>query len=263
MIFASDLDRTLIYSSKFLNEKEDTSRLQVVETKEGRPTSYMTSKSVRLLHDLVSHAMFLPVTTRNIEQYHRISIFQTELMPEYAITCNGGVILKNGKPDQEWEDCIRHALAKYSAPLEYVFEKMKEMQLETWVHSLKKVENLFLLLIISPSPQLLEKVEKVSLWAEENGWFVSLHGRKLYVIPKSVNKWDAVQYVREKTGKKTVYTAGDSDLDLCLIEGGHFGIIPKHGDTAKKYPHFIQTVQEGMIASEEILETILSKIQGS
>jgi hypothetical protein len=263
MIFASDLDRTLIYSSKFLNEKGDTSGLQVVETKEGRPTSYMTNKSIRLLHDLVSHAMFLPVTTRNIEQYHRISFFQKEIIPEYAITCNGGVIFKNGEPDQEWENYIRHNLENYSAPLEYVFEKMKEMQSKTWAHSLKKVENLFLLLIVSPNLLPLEKVEKLSLWAEENGWFVSLHGKKLYVIPKSVNKWDAVQYIREKTGKKTVYTAGDSDLDLCLIEGGHFGMIPKHGDTAKTHPHLIQTVQEGMTASEEIIETILSKIQGS
>lgn len=53
------------------------------------------------------HSYFIPVTTRTIEQFQRITLFQNEIIPEYAITSNGGNILHNGKQDVTWNKEIK------------------------------------------------------------------------------------------------------------------------------------------------------------
>src|SRR4051794_41187319 len=107
MIFASDLDRTLIYSSKFFDPKQTELSVRNVEVYNGREISYMTEKAIQLLKELSEQMMFIPVTTRTVEQYSRISLFQEEIRPAYAITCNGGVVLKDGQVDRYWEEFVQ------------------------------------------------------------------------------------------------------------------------------------------------------------
>ena len=99
MIFASDLDRTLIYSNRLLTKNHLPVPIRNVEVYNGREISYMTEKAIALLRELADEMMFIPVTTRTVEQYHRIALFREEIRPTYAITCNGGVVLNNGNVD--------------------------------------------------------------------------------------------------------------------------------------------------------------------
>ena len=44
-----------------------------------------------------------------------------------------------------------------------------------------------------------------------------------------------------------------------MIEQAEFGLIPRHGEAAAKFGHLGLTQKTGILASEEIIEAILSK----
>ena len=67
ILFASDLDNTLIYSYK-----REIGKKVLVETMGEKELSFMTENTWRLLKELPPHMMFVPVSTRSEEQYKRI-----------------------------------------------------------------------------------------------------------------------------------------------------------------------------------------------
>ena len=258
MMFASDLDGTLIYSKRRFGEETLNVSVRNVEVYNGREISFMTEKAIALLRKLSDEMMFVPVTTRTVEQYNRVSLFHEEIRPTYAITCNGGVVLKDGHIDKHWQDYIRTKIDGSTASVDDVKRKIEETADASWLKSIRVVDRFFVYLIIDP-PLSAEWIKHYSQWAAAHGWAFSVQGRKVYFIPTFINKWDAVNYVAKKEGKKTVYTAGDSNLDVCLIEQAEFGLIPRHGEAAAKFGHLGLTQKTGILASEEIIEAILSK----
>lgn len=77
VLVASDLDRTLIYSSAALAltmPDARAPRLLCVEVHESKPLSYMTETAAGLLADLGDAAVFVPTTTRTRKQYQRINL---------------------------------------------------------------------------------------------------------------------------------------------------------------------------------------------
>ena len=95
ILFASDLDNTLIHSYK----RADSADI-CVETKDSKCLSYMTPKAYTMLQKL-DGVCFVPITTRSLEQYRRIKLFDDKL-PRYALTSNGGLLLVNDEIDAEW-----------------------------------------------------------------------------------------------------------------------------------------------------------------
>ncbi|MEK4027612.1 HAD family hydrolase [Pseudobacillus sp. FSL P4-0506] len=259
MIFASDLDRTLIYSNRFFDATKPDMPIRNVEIYKGKEISFMTEKAIDLLRELSEQMMFLPVTTRTVDQYKRISLFQEEIRPKYAVTCNGGVILENGQVDRDWQGYMEAKINQNSTPLEEVKKKISQTADSVWLESIRVVDHFFIYLIIKPELAPAEVMNEYAEWAAECGWIFSLQGRKVYFVPSFVNKWDAVQYLSEKEGKKQVFTAGDSYLDLCLIEKSGCGLIPRHGEAAAKHGHLGLTKASGILAAEEILEAALAK----
>ena len=209
MMFASDLDGTLIYSKRRFGPDNLNLAVRNVEVYEEREISFMTEKAIALLHELSDVMMFVPVTTRTVEQYNRVSLFQKEIRPTYAITTNGGVVLKDGQIDMHWQDYIRTKIDGSAASVDDVKRKIEETADASWLKSIRVVDRFFVYLIINP-PLSTERIEYYSQWAAAHGWAFSVQGRKVYFIPLFINKWDAVNYVAKKEGKNSVYTAGDS-----------------------------------------------------
>lgn len=259
MMFASDLDRTLIYSHKMLSQDPVDVPVRNVELFNGREISFMTEKAIALLHKLADEMLFVPVTTRTVEQYNRIHLFQKEIRPTYAITCNGGVVLKDGKVDAQWQNHISTEIDRSSVTVKDLERRIEETSDASWLESIRVVDRFFIYLIIKPELTPPEVIVDYSKWAVENDWIFSVQGRKVYFIPSFINKWEAVNYVAEKEGIKTIFSAGDSNLDVCLVRQSDFGLIPRHGEAATKYGHLGLTRETGILAAEEIIETILSK----
>jgi hypothetical protein len=89
MMFASDLDRTLIYSKRAVQEfLGDISDLKQVEIKGDKALSFMTFQAYELLWDIATRTLFVPITTRSNEQFNRLSLLG-EIPHLYTVTANG------------------------------------------------------------------------------------------------------------------------------------------------------------------------------
>ena len=75
ILFASDLDQTLIFSEKFNEMKKstlDVETLAVIESINHEKSAFMHPIALTLLQEISSRILFIPATTRTILQFSRI-----------------------------------------------------------------------------------------------------------------------------------------------------------------------------------------------
>lgn len=261
MIFASDLDQTLIYSKKFIFDPL-TGRMypvRLIETNGTEEISYMTETAINRLKELSNKVVFVPVTTRTIEQYKRIQIFGNEIVPKYAVVSNGGNIVIDGTIDEDWKNSIKDMLSFECLSSSEILQEFCKISNDNWVLSQRTADDLFLYFITDQTVIPHNELDCFRKWAITNGWSVSLQGRKLYFVPNCINKWTAVSYVRELAGASKICAAGDSLLDLCMLEKADFAITPMHSELARtiaKDRKIHVTELSGVFAADEILESI-------
>lgn len=261
-VVASDLDRTLIYSAAALAltvPDEQAPRLLTVEVHESRPLSYMTETAARLLVELADTVRFVPATTRTRKQYRRIKL--PGPMPDYAICANGGHLLVGGRTDHDWNAEMRRRLADGSAPLGQVRAHLAATADPEWLRKERVAEDLFAYLVVDRDRLPAGWVKELAAWAEPLGWTVSLQGRKIYAVPKPLSKSAALAEIVRRTGAERVLAAGDSLLDVDLLQAAHIGWTPGHGelaDTGWTAPHVVALPTGGVAAGEQILRHFLT-----
>ena len=214
-IFNSDLDNTLIYSYK-----HDIGADKInVEIYEDREISFITNKTSKLLKDVVEKTIFVPTTTRTIEQYKRIDLGIG--IPKYALVCNGGILLKDGLEDNEW----------YMESLNMIKDSREELE--------KVVDEL---------RQSLDR-NKVDIFN---------NGAKVYIVPKKLNKGAAILRLKEKLGVEKTIAAGDSEFDVSMIEKSDYGIAPKGLEDKLNKENGIDIIGDNEMFSEKVLEKVIS-----
>ena len=253
ILFASDLDRTLIYSksARALGSEESTERV-CVEIHDGKQSSWMTAACAATLVRLAGLGELVPVTTRINEQYRRVGL--PGPAPLYAVTTNGGEILVNGKPDRAWAGGVRARLAE-EYPLDSVWELASHVCHPEFTVKLRNADDLFCYAVVRPKQLPMGFVEDVSGWAAERGWRTSLQGRKLYWVPESLTKSAAVREVAQRLEADVVLAAGDSLLDVDLLLAADRGIHPRHGELFEQgwsAPTVTMTEAAGELAGEQI-----------
>lgn len=264
MMFASDLDRTLIFSKRALEQfhlKEDL-ELIPVEYKLGEEMSYMTKRSYELLQEISNQLLFVPVTTRSVEQYKRVALFPAHYQTLYAVTSNGANILYKDEIDMEWNLHIRQQIKDMSLKKEeliFLLENTYQISGE-----LKIVEDLFFYFILK-EPFCEQTFKQIFSHIKSGGWKVSLQGRKLYFMPESVSKGKAIKYIQDRERKTTLFGAGDSVLDDDFLVHCHHRFVPSHGELVHRKTlnaeEYTVTRNEGAISGEEVLSTILNLIE--
>ncbi|MFJ3721469.1 HAD family hydrolase [Streptomyces sp. NPDC090045] len=259
VLVASDLDRTLIYSTAALGltmPDPVAPRLLCVEVHESKPLSYMTETAAGLLTELTADptVVFVPTTTRTRKQYQRIR-FPGRPAP-YAICANGGQLLVDGVPDRDWRRQVAARLARECAPLEEVHQHLLATADPAWLRKARVAEDLFAYLVVERALVPDEWVKALSEWADARGWSVSLQGRKIYAVPRPLTKSAAMHEVARRTGATTTLAAGDSLLDADLLLAADAGWRPGHGelaDAAWIAPSVTALTTAGVLAGEEIL----------
>ncbi|MEU4212714.1 HAD family hydrolase [Streptomyces sp. NPDC026206] len=262
-LVASDLDRTLIYSTAALAlsmPDAQAPRLLCVEMYEQKPLSYMTEAAAALLAELARTVTFVPTTTRTPEQYRRIHL--PGPAPEFAICANGGEVLVHGEPDLGWRARVRRSLAAECASLEEVHERLVRTADPAWLLKARTAADLFAYLVVDR--QLLPDawVKELAVWAGERGWTVSLQGRKVYAVPKPLTKSAAMAEVARRTDATEVLAAGDSLLDADLLLAADRAWRPGHGELADvgwSAPHVTALPTRGVAAGEEILRAFAGR----
>ncbi|MEU6877238.1 HAD family hydrolase [Streptomyces sp. NPDC046712] len=254
---ASDLDRTLIYSSAALAlgmPDAQAPRLLSIEVHESKPLSYMTEDAAVLLEQLGGEAVFVPTTTRTRKQYQRIQL--PGPAPKYAICANGGHLLVDGVADQDWHEAVVRRLAEECAPLAEIRAYFTATTDLSWVRKHRVAEDLFAYLVVERERLPEEWLTRFGDWAEDRGWTVSLQGRKVYAVPKPLTKSAAMREVARRCGATLTLAAGDSLLDADLLLAADRAWRPGHGelaDTAWTAPHLDVLAERGVAAGEEIL----------
>ncbi|MDT0466841.1 HAD family hydrolase [Streptomyces gibsoniae] len=261
VLVASDLDRTLIYSSAALAltmPDARAPRLLCVEVHESRPLSYMTETAAQLLTELGDRAVFVPTTTRTRKQYQRINL--PGPTPPYAICANGGHLLVDGVSDLDWHTAVLARLAEECAPLAEVRDHLAATADPAWVRKHRVAEDLFVYLVVERELLPEEWVKELAVWAENRGWTVSLQGRKIYAVPKPLTKSAAMREVARRTGATLTLAAGDSLLDADLLLAADLGWRPGHGELADAdwtAPGISALPERGVAAGERILREFL------
>ncbi len=221
ILFHADLDNTLIYSYRRLTCGE---RIGVEEYR-GKTVSYMTPESCRLLRGLGETVLTVPTTTRTEEQYGRIDLGIGT--PRYALVCNGGVLLEDGKENAAWyeeslamtDHCRKELLRAeelLSADLDRSFE----------------VRNIRDLFVFTKSERPERTAERLRAALDLSKADVMQNGVKVYVLPKILNKGTAVRRLRDKLtrlGERADYVvaAGDSAFDLPMAEAADLFLAPE------------------------------------
>lgn len=274
MIFASDLDQTLIYSKSFLlphHQKPSLAwdRLEsfndhdipiAIEYLDDAPLSYISLRAYRILKALCERSVFIPVTTRTPRQFQRIQ-FPLSKPLKYAIVNNGGTILVGGKSDQKWEAMIAQKLADSALDTDIVARHFRESIPQDSVKKLVKEANLFVYCIVNLpiAPSLEHRLNQFQKWLQKNAWDLYINGKKIYMIPDAVSKLNAIKYLLERLNTKKIVAAGDSLLDYEFLNYADIGLIPMHAkisDRCAQTKSIIKINCSGIAASYEILKKV-------
>ncbi|MFB6892631.1 HAD family hydrolase [Kitasatospora sp. NPDC056327] len=269
-VVASDLDRTLIYSNRALAlDVPDrlAPRLLSVEVHDGKALSFMTEQAAGLLVELAREAVFVPATTRTRAQYERVSLPGPTpgWIPSYAICANGGHLLVDGVPDEDWRAEMAARLAGGAAPLAEVVEHLALCADPEWTHKRRVADELFAYLVVERAELPEGWLAELTGWCAERGWNVSLQGRKVYAVPAPLSKSAALAEVVRRVGGATVLAAGDSLLDADLLRAADAAWRPGHGelaDTGWTAPGVTALAEAGVAAGEEIARRFLSRVRG-
>ncbi|GAA4229632.1 hypothetical protein GCM10022254_22510 [Actinomadura meridiana] len=262
VLVCSDLDRTLIYSTAAFalhGPDETMPRLLCVEFYQGAPLSYMTEASARTLETLAKTTTFVPTTTRTLEQYRRVRLL--EKSAPYAISANGGHLLVDGVDDPEWAASVKNTITENCAPLADVQNHLTRTS-GNFVLKLRNASDLFAYTVVDRASLPPTWVDDLTAWCAERGWRTSLQGRKVYCLPTTLTKAAAAAEIARRTGASTMLAAGDSLLDIDLLEAADNSIRPAHGelhDTGWTSPTTAVTTARGILAGQEIGDWLLER----
>lgn len=266
MFFISDLDQTLIYSHNAINNFNGTipPDLYCAEVHNNEKCSYQTLKAKNYCNILINNKCFIPATTRTIEQYKRIKLSSKKL--PWVIVYNGAVILNDGFIDKEWNNQVMSRL-KNSLDFINMEVKLLSYSRSPWLIKMKRAGSWFFYFIVDRKKIDNKKIEELNNLATINNWVFSQQGRKLYFIPKCLNKKEAAFYILSKFNNSDFVAAGDSKLDITLIDKAVEGYIPSHGELYESYikkQYINENVSimesQGVYCGEEILKKAIRKI---
>ena len=265
-LIASDLDRTLIYSRRFFDTIPPAN--QCVEVYRDEPISYMTPVAAKLLRQLAILHIVVPTTTRTIAQYTRITL---PGMPyRYAITSNGGNLIVDGAPDLQWAATVAGRIQAGGPPLPHIMAELQTRIDDSWVYNMRTAEDLFCYLVVDEASLPAAFLADWQQWCAPRGWTVSQQGRKIYTVPQSLCKAEAVAALHHRlvnTGElppeAPILAAGDGALDAPMLALAAAAIRPAHGELHTlgwQSPHLTVSDVTGARAAEDILAWFAARL---
>ena len=248
VLFACDIDNTLLYSYK---KKQDG--YICVEISKGKEQGFMSQYTYYNFTEITKRVKFIPVTTRSVEQYRRI-VFPYNYIPEYALVSNGAILLHNSNIQSDWnlvkrDDLLKHQLSEIYN--HYCNDKR-------FINCRIVDESYVFVYCASDTDALAVTFELSKLWNIN----IELSGRKIYFFPEILSKGNAVSYLKNIIQPDYTISAGDSTIDISMLNMADMAIIPSDFNVRllnKK--NFIKSDSE-YIFSDFVINQIL-KINGS
>ncbi len=249
IIFHADLDNTLIYSYKHEIGEEKRN----VEVYKDREISFMTEKSSSLLKLIRERVCFVPTTTRTEEQYGRIDLGLG--VPDYALVCNGGILLKGTDEVSEWYEESLGVIENSREEFLRAFRILQEDPFRNF-----EVRNIRDLFLFTKSRMPAETAERMK--RELNPAFMGVfsNGNKVYTVPKGLDKGHAVRRFRDYIKADMVIAAGDSEFDIPMLEEADMAYAPEELRKRHNFSAHVTEISADRIFSDVLLEKILEKL---
>lgn len=238
-----DLDNTLIYSYRRMaknaagsfsvcgesilscNEavrdesRRSGNRKIGAEVYQGREISFVTGRTQELLRRIRKSCLVIPTTTRTKEQYDRINLGTGAF--EYALVCNGGLLLVNGVSDAAWYHHSKELISDCTGELRRALMLLEQEPLRKF--ELRFIEELFLFTKCNDPDTVIQRLK---MRLDDRKVDVFRNDEKVYVVPKMLNKGTALQRFRKYVRADEVIAAGDSEFDAPMVEAADIGIVP-------------------------------------
>lgn len=256
-VFFTDLDRTIIFSNRFVDESQAKNVIPV-EEKEGRVISYMNPTSNIYLEVLRRRVAFIPVTARKHDEIMRISFIKNNI-PEWMVCESGRVIYHNGERWEDWDFMLEKELKKIKREIEesqnyfrYLLED--KYKVATWHINPDMVMGK----TVGMTGEQIAELESYSKWFEDHHCQLHIQQRKAYLIPTPISKSNAVEYLISLLQPKKTVSAGDADMDAGMFEKTDFAIAPMHHTIVDLTVPV--TKETGLRAGENILLFAMEKL---
>jgi len=263
-LVATDLDRTLIYSRAAIetaNAGDDVGPLRCVEWLDGHELSFMTEVAAGWLEAIGNTADLVPITTRTPAQFARVKL--PGGTTRYAVTSNGGHILVDGEPDMDWRLAVLTRIAGDGSALAEVLVGLQQQAADDWVLNRKVADGLFCYLVVDLARLPPEFLDSWTDWCAARGWVVSMQGRKIYALPRSLTKESALAEVGRRSSAGQLLAAGDGALDAGFLAMADAAIRPPHGELAElnwQAPNLRIAGAYGVLAGQEITRWLLGQL---
>lgn len=215
ILFACDIDNTIIHSYRHLTKGD-----VCVEHLNNQKQGYMYKNTYENLSDALKGIVFLPITTRTIEQYRRI-IWPTNCRPDYAIVSNGANLIYKNIPNKEWKTESELTVKQYDED----YKAISEILLKEDIRSSDMADNMFLRIYCHSHLDAKHLFEIINPKTELE---LMVDGRKLYCFCPKINKGTALVKAKLLFNQTITVCAGDSINDLQMLNCSDIAIIPNN-----------------------------------
>lgn len=217
ILFASDLDNTLIHSYKVAEANE-----VCVEKNEAKALSYMSENAYRNLQEIHAGCLFAPITTRSLAQYQRIRLMRDDF-PKYAITSNGAILLNDNQVDSVWFAESKRLIAPAIGELNQALSLLQADNNRCF--EVRLVDEAF---VFTKTNDIAWSMQNLKMQLDLRQVCVFNHGSKIYVIPAVLNKGTALKRLKNRIAADYIISAGDSEFDLPMLRKADLIFVPDH-----------------------------------
>ena len=204
-LFFTDLDNTMIYS----HHKDIDEPKVVVEYLNGNEQSFMTEYTYSFLSS-AKWLMIIPITTRSEQQYRRVECC-SKLNFKYAILCNGGKLLVDGKESVEWSRETEDIARDCYDSLENAISLLSKFCPNVTIHSPEK----YMSYVKCDNPE--EVYTELNRLVDRNKVNIQRDDRKVYIFANGITKGAAIKRFTKSYNNKTVIAAGDNMMDVSML----------------------------------------------
>ncbi len=250
-LFLCDLDNTIMHSYKH-RQADDICMEWINDKVQG----FMSKRTIELFDKMVnSDICFVPITTRSIHQYHRLEL-PNNYIPSYAITTNGAFLFCDGKNDENWSNHFEADADKYKDEL---IELHRITSADDRYIRSRLVDDRYLFIYCKNDDEIDACVQEY----KESHPDLSIvpSNKKIYFFPPSINKGTAAETLKSKLEPQLVISAGDSEIDIPMLNVADIVIVPNDFMASKISPgKQIYICKKGERFSEYVLNTVVELI---
>lgn len=222
ILFASDLDRTILTSARHLSN-DDIKSARVVEMYQHKPLSVMTGTSLNMLQLLRQYATFVPITSRDTYAFNRLDIGY-----DMAVVANGGKLVDS-------HGNIRD-IANRDSRVPHMLRILQNLTSD-WncVKKISSIDGFFT--VVKVEEISADEVSEIRDVVHQEGFTFSRQAKKIYAIPNGLSKQHGLEYVQGTLKPDFVISAGDSMLDYPMKHASDVFLTPQGGEIHMSKSH--------------------------